>query len=501
MKIPKILLSGLVAVSLAASASATTIVHVVGSTAYRAPFTKAVFDYLTANDTGGAPPSYGFWGNSNVYKASGAIISGTISGIQVVVETYWTGSIAGTVDLVSANPISNFLNLSTYNSQLTTSGTYLGSSISSLTTDPSNPPPDVAMSDSYYKSVAAVIATANVNGGSGATLASEISGAAIHNAGTTTTGHAGKIGTVGVIPFQWAIGNLGSSGVVLSATNMTQQAAKQLIEGGNIDLSEITPNPSDVTNFVLLVGRNEDSGTRLDTIAESQSGIPSSSGPLQALLTFNNNNTTTSAYPLPPDGVQTGGTGSSIATVAAWPENDYLNTEPTISWSAPGHSGYVSGGDVANVLLAQNPGAGNFTISTSGTSAIAPTSGYYTAGTSQVLLAGYVGVADLSSALSGNAGGNAIALEYNGVPYSAANVENGTYTLWGYEHMYYTTATGTTAGSLLAVINGIADEIFGTDADINSSGVHAAANQAGILYGTMDFVRGLTEGGTLAPAQ
>ena len=42
--------------------------------------------------------------------------------------------------------------------------------------------------------------------------------------------------------------------------------------------------------------------------------------------------------------------------------------------------------------------------------------------------------------------GNAVALKYNGVDYSAAAVQNGQYTFWGYEHiMYRAAAVGTLA--------------------------------------------------------
>ena len=43
---------------------------------------------------------------------------------------------------------------------------------------------------------------------------------------------------------------------------------------------------------------------------------------------------------------------------------------------------------------------------------------------------GYVGLSDLLS----NTGGNGVALAYNGVPFSIANVQNGSYGIWGKEH-------------------------------------------------------------------
>lgn len=44
---------------------------------------------------------------------------------------------------------------------------------------------------------------------------------------------------------------------------------------------------------------------------------------------------------------------------------------------------------------------------------------------------GYVGVSDLLN----NTAGHGVALNYNGVPFAMGNVENGSYGIWGYEHI------------------------------------------------------------------
>ncbi|MGI8437144.1 MAG: hypothetical protein ACR2NX_09610 [Chthoniobacterales bacterium] len=47
---------------------------------------------------------------------------------------------------------------------------------------------------------------------------------------------------------------------------------------------------------------------------------------------------------------------------------------------------------------------------------------------------GYLGVEDFNAVVAGFGK----KLTYDGVDFSIANVQNGNYTFWGYEHMYYT---------------------------------------------------------------
>ncbi|MEI9999469.1 MAG: hypothetical protein WDO13_10035 [Verrucomicrobiota bacterium] len=60
-------------------------------------------------------------------------------------------------------------------------------------------------------------------------------------------------------------------------TNITQQAAAALIGSGSIFQSLLTGlnNDPDTANAFYLVGRNEDSGTRIGAYAESQFGVTS----------------------------------------------------------------------------------------------------------------------------------------------------------------------------------------------------------------------------------
>jgi hypothetical protein len=55
--------------------------------------------------------------------------------------------------------------------------------------------------------------------------------------------------------------------------------------------------------------------------------------------------------------------------------------------------------------------------------------------------------------------GSLTQLAYEGVPFSVANVENGSYPLWGYEHWYWKTGTGAPANNQPFVINALLSAI------------------------------------------
>jgi hypothetical protein len=72
-----------------------------------------------------------------------------------------------------------------------------------------------------------------------------------------------------------------------------------------------------------------------------------------------------------------------------------------------------------------------------------------------VALTNSIGTVSVQNIVKGTA-----AIPYEGVPYSAANVINGSYPLWGHEHYYYkTTAPGIPASDKLAVINALYQQV------------------------------------------
>lgn len=491
MKISKILLSGIIAAGLSAAAQGQTVVHVVGSTAFRAPVIKAVLDLFNGSLGSNTPTTYTgdtavYWGNSNIYKCNGIAISGTYNGTWYVFDAYFTGSASGVTDLTAQDQLSAFLN---WNGTVATggtdadviattgSGTYVSANYANYF-DPSTPTADVAFSDSYYGSVAKLFADANLSASVGAYSTGPAIQAAINGSGhpiDAGTGSTASAHTVGIIPFEWLVNNPGLTGGVQNvspASNITQQIVKELVSNGYAPLSQFSGNSADAGTDVYLVGRNEDSGTRIDTLAEGQAGFDVS--PVQAQVSFVTNNKNTGAYPANSSApyYYVGGNGTVVNAITQFPAGTALNTEGNISWSSAGHSGYITGGDVGNVLLATSS---NFSL-------ITVDSSYGTSGTGAALV-GYISVADAAGSLSGNSAGQAQALSYDGVAYSVGAVEAGTYTVWDYEHEYYLSGI---ASGRKTFADALANQVFAHDADVDINGTDGNADAAGILYGSVN---------------
>ena len=329
--------------------------------------------------------------------------------------------------------------------------------------------PNVTFCDSFDTSIASTIGTGTVSGTvapgitTGAKLAAALQGSNVQFAGTSAG--AGNQDAVGIIPFAWYVGNSSSSHAP-DFTNMTQQAAAAIISGG-IPTSLLSGSASDASNVAYLVGRNEDSGTRLCAFAEAQLGL-NGPGCDQFELSFSGTSTTgkltTSSGTV--STLPTGGVAATVTTAVDFEADAQLYTEPKIGWDSAGHSGYAAGGDVAAVLLAYNPVTG-----VSVDSVAAP----------KTYFVGYLGWSDGYGLTSpGNVAGVAdgangpstgAPLTYNGVTASVANIENGLYTFWGYEHMYYLTSGTNAIGSNKSAADTIADLVFNTYAPANSSGV------------------------------
>jgi hypothetical protein len=443
MKTLKTLTLSLLAAAFAgtAASAAPTIIHVVGSTAFRAPATAAMIDYLSNN---GANAVYaGYTGSSLLGAGSAILANGTVGSggtATIVIETYWTGSLAGLVDLVAGNITGSYLdvnNLTTADSTgintvakeatvgtANNSAVYGGGYAITDTPNTTTSAPDVTFSDSHKLTIAKELSTATLApAGVGSytsisALAAAVGGNTVvdsgspsypdNNAGT----NAFSDGFVGIVPFEWVSGN-GAFANDGGVTNISQQAVKTLLTQGVVDQALLTGtnNAADTANSFYLTGRNEDSGTRIDSFSEAQFGV--TTPPLQYQSNF-----------------------------TLFPAGSALNTEPNISWPQSGHSGYATGGNVATALdVAES----------------APS-----------FLIGYLGVTDAVTAVSG--GGKA--LTYAGEAFSVPNVQNGLYTLWGYEHCYH---LSTLSGTPLAAANAIADGVHNTNADVAGNGKHTAA--------------------------
>jgi len=407
MKTLKLFAAGLLALASATLASATTTIHIVGSTAFRSSVHAAIINMLNS-------PTCAYSGSA-LSKAGQATFTGTLksgnsAGQTVIIEADWTGSTGGIQSVAQSSPAVTKPFLTTGNTMTSvslsgTAGSYTfngGNNVAAVTTSSSTcevVSPEVTMSDSFQGSsifTGTVVLTAISN--------------------TTTASEATLVdNVVGVVPFEWVRGNSNTfdgtttaSSNFANVANITTQQAIDLLNGG-LPLSQFTSNAADDAAGVFVFGRDEDSGTRLDTFAETGFGIQST-----------------------PDQYQpTVGTGTLAGVITAlnpWPSN----AVNSITYSA-GHSGYNSGGTLAGDLgRLTTPSLASFVI-------------------------GYLGTGDAATAIA--AGG--VALTYNGVTYSPTAVQQGQYTFWSYEHlMYLNTYSGVGKDAALA----LAAQIHSVDA-------------------------------------
>jgi hypothetical protein len=466
--------------TIAGSAFGQAVVHIAGSTAFRTSAHASIMDIFQPGQVWCAYDS-----SSTTYKSGAAIFYGKLvsNGNFVYVKTFWTGSMAGTYDLSNKTIITKWIAtpaspppgggvipgtaavmaLCTHDATGGTPNT--GTNIHGLAYTTESIAPDAAFSDTDQAQVALSIKTAT--GGAG--FASTITGNPLNDAGTVSPG------TVGIVSFVWTAGHQVAA---LPYTNMTQQNAAALVKLGAIPYGQLSGN-GDLSNYAFIVSRNEDSGTRIDSNAEAQTGF----GQPVTTYTFNFSGSTTS-YVDNTITIQTGGAATATVTggfkwLGTWP----LNTVPSCSWAASGHSGYLGGGDVANVLKSTGDTTSTFTTGK-------PAG--FTNGVSHAALIGSLGTADQANSVGTR-------LTYNGIPFSVANIQNGTYTLWDFEHFYIRGSAPILGGDSLQACNDLADEVTGTDAPTNGNGKTdnsgATVDVAGTLYDVnCKFAKSSTEG-------
>ncbi len=267
---------------------------------------------------------------------------------------------------------------------------------------------------------------------------------------------------------------------------------------------DIIPGNTDTNtkhDYIYLVGRNEDSGTRIDTFANTGVGVNPATV-TQAQLGFTTDFSVAGGLPTGgysaassasatlgsfiPSGASAGiatiaasnTAGTSLPTKSGGSTSSYgaasfqrfpqtaLNTEPNIHWGT-GHSGYIAGGDVANVLSAFNPG-NVFPSSAAFKDTLGLVSG------SKVYLVGYVGLADAVSVAYGTP------LAFDGVSPTVSNaptpIENGTYPVWSEEHFFYlgSTSSNPLSGNTLTVAQAIADNLYNNYVAADKNGNFAA---------------------------
>jgi hypothetical protein len=294
MKAPKILAAGLLAFFMAGVSNAQTIVHITGSTAFRAGVHQAIQDILDPGQS--LSIAYVNSGSSGLPGASAAIFKGSLyssnGGGPVIIKTYWSGSVGG------VQSVSQQLALSSAWLTNATAGTQAGANVyGSAVYDPPTVP-DVCMSDVFQASTPFPTPK----------LTEQI---------------------VGVVPFKWVRNN----GSPSTLSNMAPQLAIALYGGsGKLPLALFTGLNSDEGTNVYALGRNADSGTRMTAFAET--GV----GPFSTVQQY---------YPLDNGTIIKSGTGTTITGQELVP----VDTVNGITYPV-GNSGYNGGGDLAAALKA-----------------------------------------------------------------------------------------------------------------------------------------------------
>jgi hypothetical protein len=446
-------------------------IYVSGSTAYRSQVVSAEIVVAQA----GLTSANGFGSNTvgSADSGTGGVTSDSISTIhgvdsannEIVFHNHFTGSVAGMVDLGTNNTTLTYIS--------DTNTPAIGTAASSVTVDTTHAP-EVAMCDCAAADSATVLASTGVNA-AGKTASAAITAAGPVNGGTI---NGGSNGFVGSVDFYWVAGSLSGSPTAGTLNNITQDQAQVLISTGQIPASFVTGNSTDGASALIYVGRNEDSGTRVAYQAEAWAyGTGNKSGLGASTKQWF---VTQSGVALPQNASYSSlsGVSAGITSIQLWPRFNWngsnyttssaggwaLNTESGITWSTLGHSGYNGGGDVAAILESPNPvtatgGLGG--LSNLGNSPV--TGAAYTG----AYLVTCIGSHDGAGILTNTHGANGTPLSYNGVAYSKGNIENGTYALWNFEHLYY--LTNSQGNSLTQVTNG---SFIQADADALADGLY-----------------------------
>ena len=385
MTTSKILAVGILAgTALISTASAVTPVkiYVTGSTAFRKATVEAIGG--TAGTAGGGVISGGAFatsGTTGLYVASDNSdltsanlvnwFGGNIGGTLVTVKASWSGSTGG-VQTVAAGSSSIKVKFLLDSASGTANADIRVSGVDGSTCEAAIP--DIGLADSLQSSTP-------FNG--------TFSGVTYQSLNATK---------VGVVGFVFA----GSNGFP-SGLSMTKKSFEYQFAGlGYVPLSVYNGDATDAlaaTRFAYAVGRDPDSGTRTQTLAETAYGV---------------NNAVTQFKPT-----------VSAGHITAL--GNYADTTINGITYAGANMGESSGGTLRGFLTN-----------------VMDSSAYQNGEAGPSYLVTYLGISDFLKVYTGTIGGltgsysggaPATPLAWNGVTYSQANIMNGSYTFWGYEYV------------------------------------------------------------------
>jgi hypothetical protein len=357
-----------------ASAQTTNFVYLTGSSAFRPTTYDAIVSLFDSAPVITVDKISALSTNADPHTGGRFLFAGTISSNNYVIKCAWSGSEAGIADATAATGgrLQTFLATSYAFNTTNTFTTATLSSTESHTVD-------LIMADNEQ----------------GYSL-------------TKTPALTGK--ALGVVPFLW-LKNAQTNSTYPTApadwsrlTNVTDPMLRQALTGGS-PLALFTGNPAD-TNWVYVVGRDNQSGTYVNTMLNTQRGLVGS-----------------------PSQIKINNVGN-LAVIAGG---------ALVTGQGADVGGYASGGTVVTALGL--PGSGN-----SGIDPIYSNATFQATGTAVInggwYAIGYAGLYDADSALGINGFAvnapysPAVALTYNGVAETPDNIKNGTYSYWGNEYIY-----------------------------------------------------------------
>ena len=435
MNILKHSIAGLLALAAVTTSHADTVIHITGSTAFRAGTTTAIENIMggAGNFKAAYAGTSGGEGAATYSVIQGSVATVPAAGV-VTVKCTWTGSTGGIKIVVQNIPIQ----------QTTAPNGWM-----SVTNLPGTNTVLPVASPSYALDTGLFPAETNL-----ADVTMEDSA----QASTGFTSTALTETRVGIVPFEWVANN----GSPASLNNITPLLSQALLSGG-MPLFQFTGNIADTT-AVYAMGRDFDSGTRLSELAECGVGV---FGSVQQVI--------------PTVTGTAGAAGSTINTLKLWPAATVLGQPFAI-----GQSGFASGGTLADNLA--TPG--------SATAATPPGADGLNFGPGHLI--GYLGRPDAARACKTTtiAGNTAHRLKWNGIAdwnepilangnptsFNDAAIQNGTYTLWEYQSLAY---RSTYTGNGKAVADKVAANIITT-----------LASSQGIQLSTMNVSRAV-EGGVV----
>jgi hypothetical protein len=256
-------------------------------------------------------------------------------------------------------------------------------------------------------------------------------------------------------------------------TNITTQVAQLLYTSGSVPVALFTGNfAADANKIVYAIGRNTDAGQRFGALTEIGLGTTTAVRVWQP--TFSTAQTTSGNLVY----------GGVVGTQDLWPAETVGGV-----FSPLGSGGYTTGALLAATLtttLGPDAYHGKYlddSVDPPVYQYLYPnaTAGYYV---------GYVTPSDANSRVIGGSvplANRGVALSYNGVALTNANVQNGSYTAWVYNRILKP-QSGLT-GNKLTFANALRDQIFNVD-----------ATSGGGLFNDINFkVKRSTDGGLVTP--